>query len=463
VARERKIDIAMIHQQQVLPLFFFVISQLLLIDTSSANRRPKWTGSETDIHRSNNVHNNNVERYKNLPHTIFSPQGRLYNVEKAAQLSSDDKDESSCLVMAFKFGYGKDEALLVLSTSSVSPYLFLRGNNKSDEEDEKQKVEKTEKAMNKSGCDESRGLENDTKCVLEEEIKSTHDDDDDNNDKEPLWKYDLYDIESYEDDLLLQQEKQNYISKVMPSRPLSIATSNLIIGTGGNAVDSIVLHDKILNILLSLSKSNDGMRSTHQIQGIIVSSLLARKVADSLQAPTQNVSANSGKILSSSALIIGMNEVKHYHHPALMNKKLHSIYRIDPTGQFWDCHAAAVGRGSGVVEANILKYVKDWKLKKNNEPESKDQQNDQDLDVLVASISNDDVVDCFGSIGFDDAIKLACECTVKALKLSKQADVKKHGIQGLLVLPERDGKQNRIQTEMIHPGIIRECLKLYIQ
>ena len=93
-------------------------------------------------------------------------------------------------------------------------------------------------------------------------------------------------------------------TKIIPSMPLSILSSNIMIGTGGNAVDSIVLHTKILEMFLSLSKSYNGMNSTHRIRGKVGSSVLARKIADSLQVPTQNVAANSGRILSVSCTFL---------------------------------------------------------------------------------------------------------------------------------------------------------------
>lgn len=52
------------------------------------------------------IHNNQLEsaKYSSLPHTIFSPQGRLYNVEKNALMASDPTDVSSSLVVV-RFHY----------------------------------------------------------------------------------------------------------------------------------------------------------------------------------------------------------------------------------------------------------------------------------------------------------------------------------------------------------------------
>ena len=52
-------------------------------------------------------------------------------------------------------------------------------------------------------------------------------------------------------------------------------------------------------------------------------------------------------------MIIGGKEMPKAAQSALG----HNIWRIDPTGQFWKCNAAAVGRGAGNAEATFLRQV----------------------------------------------------------------------------------------------------------
>ena len=59
-------------------------------------------------------------------------------------------------------------------------------------------------------------------------------------------------------------------------------------------------------------------------------------------------------------MIIGGNEL----HSTLSKVELpvlgHNLWRIDPTGQFWKCHAAAVGKGAGkyfMMQCGFLQFV----------------------------------------------------------------------------------------------------------
>lgn len=227
---------------------------------STAKLSSTSSHEQTDIHRKNHQSQiNEKEKYSSLPHTIFSPHGRLYNVEMAALSSSDDSDVSSSLVVAFKFG--PNDSIIILSTGPKSPYLFSVQSSSGAKGEEKD--------GNSNSNDDSSSLE-------------------------PLWKHNLCINEVETSTSILNN------SKIVPSYPLSILSSNLLVGTGGKSIDSITLRDKILEIFLSLSKSMDGMRSTHRIQGMVLSSLLARKVADVLQVSTQDVSAGYGRILSVS-------------------------------------------------------------------------------------------------------------------------------------------------------------------
>ena len=436
------------------------------------NQQTRHKETNTNIHSSQGSDGQSIEqlraKYASLPHTIFSPQGRLFNVEKAAISSSDETDASSNLVFAFKFGgdNGNDDdsnSILVISTSSSSPYLHHHpvggvGSAKGGSHDNRNGDGNEEEKMDKEE-------ENEGKQKIE-----------------PLWKHDVYTI--HPEEQLSSSSNNNKMKKIIPSKPISIISPNLIIGTGGNAIDSIVLHTKILEIFLSLSKSMDGMNATHRINGNygLKSSLLARKIADMLQIPTQDVSANSGRVLSSSALVIGMNEVMSSSDASAgdttsCNHYNHEIWRIDPTGQFWNCQGAAVGRGAGLVEGSMLKLVKRWKEKDqqqhldggghSNESNGKDgdvnnnnTKNDSsdDLDTILQSISREDVEQCFRNMAFDEAIKFACDCICKVHKISNTFDIERVGVQGMLLPSSSSSKK----PEMIHPEIITECLNTKI-
>ena len=259
-------------------LYCLLLVSLLLTTTCLGLKTtpPSSSSSQqsTDIHRhtSNQQQHpqnnkNEIEKYSSLPHTIFSSNGRLYNVEKASLQSSNNDDDDddihvSSRSLVFAIQFGNSDSILVLSTCPRSPYLF---HNNGDGDNDK------------DGNNNNDNNDND-ETITNEQSKTS------------LWNYNVYNNNN---------NNHNNNKRIIPSYPISILTPKLLIGTGGGtSIDSIVLHDKILEIFLSLVQIKDGMNSTHRIQGIVKSSLLARKVADSLQVFTQDVSSGYGRILS---------------------------------------------------------------------------------------------------------------------------------------------------------------------
>ena len=263
-------------------LYCLLLVSLLLTTTCLGLKTtpPSSSQQSTDIHRhtSNQQQHpqnnkNEIEKYSSLPHTIFSSNGRLYNVEKASLQSSNNDDDddihvSSSRSLVFAIQFGNSDSILVISTCPRSPYLFH--NNGDDDND-------------KDGNNGNNNNDND-ETITNEQSKTS------------LWNYNVYNNNKH--------NNHNNNKRIIPSYPISILTPKLLIGTGGTSIDSIVLHDKILEIFLSLVQIKDGMNSTHRIQGIVKSSLLARKVADSLQVFTQDVSSGYGRILSVRSVFV---------------------------------------------------------------------------------------------------------------------------------------------------------------
>jgi hypothetical protein len=60
----------------------------------------------------------------------------------------------------------------------------------------------------------------------------------------------------------------------------------------------------------------------------------------------------------SSALILGANAEHHFNSNNRSSTHLNTkLWRVDPTGQFWDCEAAAIGRGAELAELWLLRHV----------------------------------------------------------------------------------------------------------
>jgi len=366
----------------------------------------KWSGSNTAFHKSSV----NAEKYSSLPHTIFSPDGRLYNVERNARSVSDPNDISSNLVIAMKFGSGDEEAVIMLSTSHFSPHLQRRSFSR-DKKD-------VDASNNRNGGKEEEKDESETKSLGIDR----------------LWSYPHH-----------ANDQKLSANAYMP---ISVLPSNVLIGTGGTATDSMALHKKIKQVALALYNENDNMRSTHRIQGTILSSILAKKLAGSAQVSTQ--SSASERMFASAAIVVGPDYDENSANPMLNQ----SIWRCDPTGQFYNCRVAAVGRGAGTAEAVVMASVAQCE-----EDGSSGETTGIEVEDLVSRISPSDVDDYFSSLSFDDAVTLGCKCIAKALNLPAlpngiSADTFRDlGIHGILL---RSNKSYR--REKIHPLILQNAL-----
>ena len=80
-----------------------------------------------------------------------------------------------------------------------------------------------------------------------------------------------------------------------------------------------------------------------------------------------------------------------------------TLWRIDPTGQFWRCQGAIVGRDSDRAEEEILSRLGE-RMVNNNDTRSDDIDNDSDRDATM------DLETYLESIRCDEALELICDC-----------------------------------------------------
>ena len=390
------------------------------VSANQISSKNNFSGSSTSVHKLSIE----AEKYSSLPHTIFAPTGRLYSIEKNARAASDARDLSSSLVIALKFGKGEESGVLILSTSHSCPLLVS-----SSHDGDASKINRNQTACTDENKDNSKDEQ-------EQQDKKDTDGSTGSEYSKPLWSHASS----------MDESSHNKVT-----RPLSILPSNIVIGTGGTAADATAMHNKILQLALSLCKENDDMRSTHKIRGTILASMLAKKVANAMQLSTQ--SSTSDRMLASAAIVIGEDRGRGHDHGHGQS----SIWRCDATGQFWDCHAAAVGRGAGSAEAEIM--AQSW----SQDAQTKDGKNDE-LDDLVNAVSPKGVQEYLESLTFDDAIVLACKCIAKALNLqSTGMDIddmfRRLGMQGVLVHCGKYSHDEVSRREYIHPEILRSGLQ----
>ncbi len=150
----------------------------------------------------------------------------------------------------------------------------------------------------------------------------------------------------------------------------------------------------------------------------------------------------------------------------------YNIWRIDPTGQFWTCALATVGRGAGYVEHAMLEHVYKWKQEQKEDMAMKENDNRHppndimngepiEMDELLSVISHEDVKNCWKNMSFDNVIEFISDCICNVYGVKDVHDLQKVGVEGLLITKVNcDDKNNkRSHAEMIHDQIIKECLR----
>ena len=352
-----------------------------------------------------NAHIDPFERmeYETLPPIVFAPTGRLHMVERVGLAACNKDDVTAGLVVALRCGgndAGKDEGkdvskefIVAVGTAPRSP-LAIQASGLMASEDDGRKEQVAGDGAKPNEDDESESNETTFRSAL----------------------------------------LANGPERSIPST-MSILSPNVLVATGGTPTDAAVLLDRIRSVASDMHNSNfggtgftyqstsrKGRRSRSGMFGVDGCSL-ARNVADMIQIPTQSIGTRAGSMLAASALIV--DAASEGDTPC-------KIWRIDPTGQFWSCDAAAVGRGAGVAESFLLKEIaRRIKNPANVEDievdDDEEEENDDDgIDDGMASLTNQDVKKFFLSLSVDEAIALAQKCVLKVyeddLKLPDPSD-----------------------------------------
>mmetsp|Transcript_12456 Transcript_12456/g.26919 ORF Transcript_12456/g.26919 Transcript_12456/m.26919 type:complete len:421 (-) Transcript_12456:33-1295(-) len=324
------------------------------------------------------------ERYVQFPTTVFAPTGRLHTVDEVCLGASNCEDVTAGLVVALRCGQkSDDECIVVVATGPRSPLVLQAGRGGMNEN-----------ARNEDAVDQSD---------KEEKGDGGNDDASD----------------KYRSPLLLESIRPRDTNRERPLVPsnMSILSPGLVVATGGIPADAAVFLDRIRDVASDIHNSNFGgtgfMYQTSPIGGTLQGRMgifgadganLARRVADMIQVPTQSIGTRLGSMLAASALILDAPQTKAGGECR--------IWRVDPSGQFWSCDAAAVGRGAGVAESFLLKEVA--RLKRGRNEENDDEEDEPGKDsVVVASLSNQDVKNYLDSLSVKDGIEIARKCVEK--------------------------------------------------
>lgn len=90
-----------------------------------------------------------------------------------------------------------------------------------------------------------------------------------------------------------------------------------------------------------------------------------------------------------------------------INGKTISIWRVDPTGQFWNLDGGAVGRAAPNIDAELIDKVRIWKKSGTQQTPA------QDEPKLI--ITNDDVKAYLSSLRVEEALSVANSCLVDGI------------------------------------------------
>lgn len=298
----------------------------------------------------------NLRRYQRMPPSIFAPGGRLHSVERAMEALSSSNDPNCNLVIALNCRDG-----LVVATNGNHPpnaAMFVAG-----EEGKHRSVYTNTTSANSGDCL--------LDCTKPEERTSS------------LW------LGSAGGEDASPLPPWSHPSICIVRIPFT-ENENIFAITAGYALHSQILRHRIRQLADSIYEANDdeifgGNRSWQQrIRSSLSVAVLARRLADQFQRPTQNQGQKVPRMLVSCALIVGANE---------------GIWQIDPTGQFWQCQVAVVGHGADQARSHLVQKILAKDLSEINGGEY------ADADATCAQLHS-----ILKNLSIPDALKLAREC-----------------------------------------------------
>ena len=144
----------------------------------------------------------------------------------------------------------------------------------------------------------------------------------------------------------------------------------------------------------------------------------------------------------SSLLTIGVNEEIAVNNSNEATSNI-SIWRVDPTGQFWSIDAGAVGRAAIDIETELLNKVTQWRKQKTQQMSENESQ---------FGTRNLDVKSYLSTLTVEEALEVANDCLVNGIISSiKRGNHKQslhtNGLLDILLLDA--GLRRRLKSAII--------------
>lgn len=292
------------------------------MSTSSAPWWPTETTAEND----------DVSQYYLIPPSSFAPGGRLYSVEAALRAARGQYPGSSPRTGTVVVALPYREGMVIVSSVPQSPYIF--DNDDNDDDDDRISLEK------KKGNDRNDSL-----------IPTSSNYTFNNNTSLLLW------------DTTTTTQTTTTLHFHHPHHSAFVQFNPRVWGitADGSVVDGQVWRHQTTAV--AAQQQSSSLRLT--------ASQLAQRMANMAQQPTQAVLQSGRRLLASTLLLWETKSTSTTSSTGTTSttttplgeanepstSTVVHLWRVDPNGQFWKCHAAVVGWGvtSLQVEQDLLK------------------------------------------------------------------------------------------------------------
>jgi 20S proteasome alpha/beta subunit len=332
---------------------------------------PPWwysSGSASSASASSVLEASKMEE---LPPIIFSPRGRLHAVEAAVQASQLAITRSSSnVVIAMKCRQGMVVVSTVptsafvnsTTTSTTAVAVSFDNNNNNNKHNNNDTVTTSVK--------QETGSFSPSLFLLEETCCTTT--------TSPILSSSL----DGQDDLVAATAGNAVDGNVLRSTLLALMSNYLAKGSSSSAMEPIATTTSAnaasANAHLSLHAKN-----------------LARDMANLMQAATQDLQQSQIPLLASSLVVLGQGD----------------IWRIDPTGQFWRCHATVAGQNAHAMETLLWQQLVLLLLKKRTEAEEEEEDGNNNIDKKKNNSNHpEDIIQFMESLSCNEALELIKEC-----------------------------------------------------
>jgi 20S proteasome alpha/beta subunit len=172
----------------------------------------------------------------------------------------------------------------------------------------------------------------------------------------------------------------------------------------------------------------------------MITTLLARKMADQNQQRTQILSSSTGRILAASAILIEF----HTAGSSSSSNSSSTIYQIDPSGQYWICQAVVSGRYASTIEQQFMNRLREryYSRKAVHGIHDHHHHHRNPIDTTSTTLTRNQVCDVLSQLSVDDALTMATQCVLDGV-------IRRNGGNNNHLQPQQQSRGSNIQLRGI--------------